>query len=88
MRGRRGGSRVAKRGSAEAGAKKGRVPALTSVGLPRREPKRFENFCLPVFEPERPCSVLDSAPDDGRHGVGINGRQGREIAREITFAPE
>ena len=39
MRGRRGGSRAAKCGFAEAGVKKGRVPALMFVGLARREPE-------------------------------------------------
>ena len=62
MRGRRGGSRVAKRGSAEAGAKKGRVPALRSVGLPRREPEIFQDSALPAFEPGRPCGAAHSVP--------------------------
>ena len=39
MRGRGGGSRAAKCGFAEAGVKKGRVPALMFVGLARREPE-------------------------------------------------
>jgi len=62
MRGRRGGSRVAKRGPAEAGAKKGRVPALTSVGQPRREPETFQDSALLAFEPGTPCGAAHSVP--------------------------
>jgi len=38
------------------------VPALRSVGLPRREPETFQDTALLAFEPGRPCGAVHSVP--------------------------
>ena len=49
-----------------------------NIGWRRKAPAHHGEFAL----------AIGREPDDGRHRVGIDGRQGREVAREITCDPE